>query len=61
MFSSVLLPQPDGPTRDTNVWPDSSKLSPPSAVTGSASLRGGGKTFVRSSIVSVATSSSLNF
>src|SRR5215211_6957390 len=62
MFSSVDLPQPDGPTSDTNVWPESSKLRPPSACTGARSLRVAGNTFVRFSMVRVATrSSSLPF
>src|SRR4051812_37833603 len=62
MFSSVDLPQPDGPTSDTNVWPDSSKLRPLSACTGARSFRAGGNTLVRFSTVSVAIrSSSLRF
>src|SRR4051794_38206353 len=58
MFSSVDLPQPDGPTSDTNVCPDSPKLSPPSACTAGRSLRVAGKTLVRFSMVSVAMRSS---
>src|SRR5215210_1510906 len=58
MFRSVDFPHPDGPTSDTNVCPESSKLSPLSACTGGRSLRVAGNTFVRFSMVSVATRSS---
>src|SRR5215218_6576620 len=55
MLSSVLLPQPDGPTTDTKTWPDSSRLRAEIARTGGRPFPVGGNTLVSSSILSVAT------
>ena len=42
----MLFPHPDGPTRETNVWPSISKLTSVIAVTGPWPATRGGKTFL---------------
>jgi hypothetical protein len=60
MFKNVLLPQPEGPTIETNVWPPISKSRPSRARTVGWCFVGGGNSFTTFVAFRTATSLALS-